>query len=166
MADTRSMANTIIELKQLLYKKGDTCINIPVIVRVKENNDFASIYGEKNLYTINRDKDIYSYKSITNQEITNEAKLFNHRYNLLYDVISGYKKDKNIVSSSASVLCLTGHKEDLLARKAALELARMLGHTVTVTVGLHIDDASAEAIAMLEANFQELLRQICLWAAA
>ena len=24
MADTRSMANTIIELKQLLYKKGDT----------------------------------------------------------------------------------------------------------------------------------------------
>jgi len=42
----------------------------------------------------------------------------------------------------------------------------MLGHTVTVTVGLHIDDASAEAIAMLEANFQELLRQICLWAAA
>ena len=80
--------------------------------------------------------------------------------------MNGDKKDKNIVSSSASVLCLTGHKEDLLARKAALELARMLGHTVTVTVGLHIDDASAEAIAMLEANFQELLRQICLWAAA
>ena len=60
----------------------------------------------------------------------------------------------------------TGMSLDLLARKAALELARMLGHTVTVTVGLHIDDASAEAIAMLEANFQELLRQICLWAAA
>ena len=80
--------------------------------------------------------------------------------------MNGDKKDKNIVSSSASVLCLTGHKEDLLARKAALELARMLGHTVTVTVGLHIDNASAEAIAMLEANFQELLRQICLWAAA
>ena len=60
----------------------------------------------------------------------------------------------------------TGMSLDLLARKAALELVRMLGHTVTVTVGLHIDDASAEAIAMLEANFQELLRQICLWAAA
>ena len=60
----------------------------------------------------------------------------------------------------------TGMSLDLLARKAALELARMLGDTVTVTVGLHIDNASAEAIAMLEANFQELLRQICLWAAA
>lgn len=75
-------------------------------------------------------------------------------------------KDKNVVSASASVLCLTGHKEDLLARSAALELAQLLGHTVTVTVGLHIDDASAESITMLEANFQELLRQICLWAAA
>ena len=84
-------------------------------------------------------------------------------------------KDKNIVSyrlvapdrkGRIFLDRLTGHKEDLLARKAALELARMLGHTVTVTVGLHIDDASAEAIAMLEANFQELLRQICLWAAA
>lgn len=115
MADTRSMANTIIELKQLLYKKGDTCINIPVIVRVKENNDFASIYGEKNLYTINRDKDIYSYKSITNQEITNEAKLFNHRYNLLYDVISGYKKDKNIVVDDKFMLEIENHlKEDAL----------------------------------------------------
>ena len=60
----------------------------------------------------------------------------------------------------------TGMSLDLLARKAALELASMLGHTVTVTVGLHIDDASAEAIVMLEANFQKLLRQICLWAAA
>lgn len=115
MADTRSMATTIIELKQLLYKKGDTCINIPVIVRVKENNDFASIYGEKNLYTINRDKDIYSYKSITNQEITNEAKLFNHRYNLLYDVISGYKKDKNIVIDDKFMLEIENHlKEDAL----------------------------------------------------
>ena len=63
-------------------------------------------------------------------------------------------------------MCIRDSKEDLLARKAALELARMLGYTVTVTVGLHIDDASAEAIAMLESNFQELLRQICLWAAA
>lgn len=73
-------------------------------------------------------------------------------------------KDKNVVSSSASVLCLTGHKEDLLARSAALELAKLLGHTVTVTVGLHIDDAPVAAISLLEENFQELLRQICHWA--
>lgn len=115
MSDTRSMANTIIELKQLLYNKGDACINIPVIVRVKENNDFANIYGEKNLFTINRDRDIYAYDSITNQEITNEAKLFNHRYNLLYSVISDYKKDKNTVIDDNFMLEIEKHlKEDAL----------------------------------------------------
>ena len=115
MSDTRSMANTIIELKQLLYNKGDACINIPVIVRVKENNDFANIYGEKNLFTINRDRDIYAYDSITNQEITNEAKLFNHRYNLLYSVISDYKKDKNTFIDDNFMLEIEKHlKEDAL----------------------------------------------------
>lgn len=115
MSDTRSMANTIIELKQLLYNKGDACINIPVIVRVKENNDFANIYGEKNLFTINRDRDIYAYDSITNQEITNDAKLFNHRYNLLYSVINDYKKDENTVVDDNFMLEIEKHlKEDAL----------------------------------------------------
>jgi hypothetical protein len=42
MGDTHSMANTIIELKQLLYKKGDKCINIPVVIRMKDNNTFLN----------------------------------------------------------------------------------------------------------------------------
>lgn len=75
-------------------------------------------------------------------------------------------KNTNMVSSSASVICLTAHKEDMLARSAALLLARLTEHTVTVTVGLHIDDASVEAIAVLEKNFKELLEQISLWATA
>lgn len=73
-------------------------------------------------------------------------------------------QDANVVSASASVLCLTGHKDDLLARQAALQLAAQVGHTVTVTVGLHIDAASTAAIAQLEANFTALLQQISLWA--
>lgn len=75
-------------------------------------------------------------------------------------------QNANMVSSSASVICLTAHKEDMLARSAALLLARLTEHTVTVTVGLHIDDASVEAIAVLEKNFKELLEQISLWATA
>lgn len=115
MGDTHSMANTIIELKQLLYKKGDTCINIPVVVRVKENNDFAGIYGEKNLFTIKRDDDIFAYDSITSHEITDDAKLFNHRYNLLYDIISGYKKDEKIIVDDKFMLEIENHlKEDEL----------------------------------------------------
>lgn len=75
-------------------------------------------------------------------------------------------QNASIVSSSASVICLTAHKEDMLARSAALLLARLTENTVTVTVGLHIDDASAEAIAVLEQNFKELLEQVRLWATA
>lgn len=75
-------------------------------------------------------------------------------------------QNASIVSSSASVICLTAHKEDMLARSAALLLARLTEHTVTVTVGLHIDDASAEAITVLEQNFKELLEQVRLWATA
>ena len=40
---------------------------------------------------------------------------FNHRYNLLYDVISGYKKDKNIVVDDKFMLEIENHlKEDAL----------------------------------------------------
>lgn len=75
-------------------------------------------------------------------------------------------QNASIISSSASVICLTAHKEDMLARSAALLLARLTEHTVTVTVGLHIDDASAEAITVLEQNFKELLEQVRLWTTA
>lgn len=133
MSDTRSMANTIIELKQLLYNKGDACINIPVIVRVKENNDFANIYGEKNLFTINRDRDIYAYDSITNQEITNEAKLFNHRYNLLYSVISDYKKDKNTVIDDNFMLEIEKHlKEDALKVEKDMSELNKVWHKMSI----------------------------------
>lgn len=66
-------------------------------------------------------------------------------------------------SSSASVHCLPGHKEDLLARGVALDLAKQLGRTVVVTAGLHIDGASAQDIAQLEKNARTLLVQISAW---
>lgn len=133
MSDTRSMANTIIELKQLLYNKGDACINIPVIVRVKENNDFANIYGEKNLFTINRDRDIYAYDSITNQEITNDAKLFNHRYNLLYSVINDYKKDENTVIDDNFMLEIEKHlKEDALKVEKDMSELNKVWHKMSI----------------------------------
>ena len=43
-------------------------------------------------------KDIFSYASITNRDIVNDAKIVNHRYNMLYEIISRYKADKNIVT--------------------------------------------------------------------
>ncbi len=56
-------------------------------------------------------------------------------------------------SASCSVLCVTGHKEDELARNAALRLSARYACVVNVTVGLHIDRATPEQIKALVDNF-------------
>lgn len=56
------------------------------------------------------------------------------------------------ISASASVLCVTGHMEDQLARRVALKLAVRLNRRVTVCTGLHIDEAGPEDIELLQDN--------------
>lgn len=68
--------------------------------------------------------------------------------------------DSSVASASASVLCVTGHKEDLLARSAALELATDFGCRINVTVGLHVDLASDADIRLLDANYREVLTEV------
>lgn len=70
-------------------------------------------------------------------------------------------RDAQKISASASVLCCSGHKEDLLARETALMLAARFNCRVTVTAGLHVDNASAEDIAALEESCRALLAKIC-----
>lgn len=60
-------------------------------------------------------------------------------------------------SASASVFCVTGHKEDDLARSAALQLSGKFATNVLVSVGLHIDDATIDDIKILQKNFTEIL---------
>lgn len=72
-------------------------------------------------------------------------------------------KNNAEISASASVLCRLGHKDDLPAREAALRLASKFNTNVTVTAGLHIDNASAEDITRLEQNFQQILEEIEEW---
>ena len=64
---------------------------------------------------------------------------------------------KNHTSASVSVLCLSGHQEDQLARMAALALAAKYNCVVNVVVGLHLDQATQEDIAQLVANFNACL---------
>jgi hypothetical protein len=71
------------------------------------------------------------------------------------------KKDGSI-SASASVLCVMGHKDDLPARAAALRLASELNTNVVVSVGLHIDDATAEDFTAIQANFDALIDLVVL----
>lgn len=115
MGDTHSMANTIIELKQLLYKKDrSSAVKTPIIIRTKSKNNIVEIYNEDNLFEITQNKDIFSYESLTNHRIVDEAKLFNHRYNVLYDVLSQYKSD-GIVLDDKFMLKIKEHlTEDVL----------------------------------------------------
>ena len=66
-------------------------------------------------------------------------------------------------SASASVICALGHKDDLPARDAALRLSSVLGVTVTVTVGLHVDDAAVQDIRLFQANFTQIIGEAEAW---
>ncbi|VBB06946.1 Hypothetical protein LUCI_2188 [Lucifera butyrica] len=69
-------------------------------------------------------------------------------------------QDQEKVSATASVICATGHKEDELARWAALKLAASLNCRVNVTAGLHIDGAAASDFDKLTGNFQRVVEVI------
>jgi len=64
------------------------------------------------------------------------------------------------VSASASVLCVTGHKEDELARNTALKIASYLNCTVTVIAGIHIDEANAQNISELTDNCTYVIQKL------
>jgi hypothetical protein len=69
-------------------------------------------------------------------------------------------KGDGSVSATASVIALLGHKEDELARWAALHLASRLNTTVVVTAGLHIDNATMEEIIQMDAEARRLVEAI------
>jgi gallate decarboxylase subunit D len=68
--------------------------------------------------------------------------------------------DPSTVSSSASVLCVVGHKEDELARSVALRVSAALACTVTVVAGLHVDDATGEDIRLLLENCDHVVERL------
>ena len=64
-------------------------------------------------------------------------------------------------SASCSVLCMLGHKDDALAREAALRIATVTGSRTVVTVGMHVDCITLEQIDVLTTNFWQVVRE-CL----
>lgn len=68
-------------------------------------------------------------------------------------------KDPAKQTTTASTLSMPGHKEDQIAREAALKLAKALDTTVTVAVGIHVDDASPDQIALMVENYHLLIDQ-------
>lgn len=68
--------------------------------------------------------------------------------------------DPGKVSASTSVLCVTGHKEDQFARRAAERLAAGLNCVVSVCAGVHIEQARPEELTRLGANLETLLDRV------
>ena len=62
--------------------------------------------------------------------------------------------------ASASVLCVNGHREDELAKKASLYLAAKCNASVLVSVGLHLDAAKASDIEQLVLNTKQIVEKI------
>lgn len=63
-------------------------------------------------------------------------------------------------SASVSVICITGHKEDELARNIALRLSSKWLCIVTVSAGVHIYDASMDNITKLSRNIEKLIKNL------
>lgn len=64
--------------------------------------------------------------------------------------------DKNIISSTESVLNLIGHKDDDALKVVAHTLSSKLNKNVVVTGGIHVDDLTKEEIKTIIKLLKEL----------
>ena len=66
-------------------------------------------------------------------------------------------KDPEVMSATASVICLPGHKEDELAKAVSEILAAALNTSVVVTAGIHWDNISKDGIQKVTENSKILV---------
>jgi hypothetical protein len=69
-------------------------------------------------------------------------------------------KDQSLRSSTASVFCYPGHKDDIVAKEAAEKISSALNTNVTVTAGIHWDDIDEEGIKAVRKNSRQLVAMI------
>ena len=65
--------------------------------------------------------------------------------------------DPEKISASTSVICVPGHKEDEVARKAAECIAASQNCVANVCIGVHIDHANREELLRLKQNLDKLI---------
>ncbi len=64
------------------------------------------------------------------------------------------------ISSTASVFCFSGHKEDDIAKNTAELLARTINSNVVVTAGMHWDHIDKDGIMKVIENSQIIVNMI------
>ncbi len=67
-------------------------------------------------------------------------------------------KDPAAASATASVLCVVGHKEDEVVKKASEYLSAALDTRVTVAAGIHWDNLDEGAIRDVVGNVDALIK--------
>lgn len=71
--------------------------------------------------------------------------------------------DPEKVSSTVSVHCYTGHKEDDLVKKAAEQIASAFSARTVVVAGLHWDDLTehevSEVVEIAQALFKKIIKE-------
>lgn len=71
-------------------------------------------------------------------------------------------EDKNKISSSVSLITVTGHKEDVIVQKCAKELSSKINSTVVVCCGIHIDNITFDEIMALGNIVDEIIHELVL----
>ncbi|HOP48541.1 MAG TPA: hypothetical protein PK874_12850 [Desulfobacteraceae bacterium] len=66
-------------------------------------------------------------------------------------------KDPKSISSTASVICLLGHKEDELAKAASEILSAALNTRVVVSAGIHWDNLDEKGIERVIENSRQIV---------
>lgn len=69
-------------------------------------------------------------------------------------------KDPDKTSATVSILAIPGHKEDELARTIAKKIASALHATVSVSCGIHLDNAKAQEIEDIIASVTEMTEEM------
>ncbi len=69
-------------------------------------------------------------------------------------------EDPDVVSSTASVFALVGHKEDDVAKIIARKMSALLNKNTVVTVGIHVDNINAEGIKLIQENCDKVVKRI------
>jgi len=59
------------------------------------------------------------------------------------------------ITGFVSVLTAPGHRDDELARKLALQMCKVLQRNISLSVGIHVHNATREEIAILIKNAEE-----------
>lgn len=69
-------------------------------------------------------------------------------------------EDKNKISSSVSLITVTGHKEDAIVQKYAKRLSSKINSTVVVCCGIHICNITFDEIVALGDVVDEIINEL------